>query len=107
MEAENTLDTLYDLFSKFCNPAEHLVIDEFIVVKLDGQVIFRLHLPKKNKNIGIKIYKICDKTRYIHGMQVRSGKDSYITATSRAMRAEQFGHKLQVDHCCSPALFDI
>ena len=44
MEAENTPDMLYELFAKFCNPAEHLVIDKFIVVKLDGQVIFRLHL---------------------------------------------------------------
>jgi len=99
---------LCDLFAKFCNPTEHMVIDEFIVVKLDGQVIFRLHLPKKNKNIGIKIYKTCDRTGYTYDVQVRSGKDSYTTATSRATRAEQVGHKLQVDHCCSSSvLFNI
>jgi hypothetical protein len=99
---------LNDLFTKFCNPTQYFVTDEFIVVKFEGQVIFRLHLPKKSQNSGIKIYKTCDKTGYTHDMEFRSGKHSYPAATSRATAAEQEGHNLQVEHCCSsPALFDI
>ena len=94
MEAENTPDMLYELFAKFCNPTEHLVTDKCIVVKYEGQEIFRLHLPKKNKNTGIKSYKTCDKTGYTHDMQVRSSKHSYTAATSRATGAEQVEHKL-------------
>jgi len=52
MEAKNTLDMLNDLFTKLCNPAGHLVIDVFIVVKFVGQVIFRLHLLEKRVRGG-------------------------------------------------------
>jgi hypothetical protein len=36
-------------------------VDE-VIVKFKGRVIFRQHIPKKRKRIGIKIYKLCDES---------------------------------------------
>ena len=51
--------------------------------------LFLFLLPEKNKNIGVKIYKTCDKPGYTYRMEVRSGKHSYDAATSRATRANR------------------
>ena len=66
-------------------------------------MIFRLHLPTKNKKFDIKIYKTGDTC----DMEVHIGKDSHTVATSTAMRVEEVGHNLQVEQCCSsPAVID-
>jgi hypothetical protein len=52
-------EVLIEKFSKFCNPSEHLAIDE-VIVKYEGRVIFRQYILKKHKRFGIKIYKLSD-----------------------------------------------
>jgi hypothetical protein len=47
-------DILNQAYAKFCNPLEHLALDE-VNVKLKGRVIFRQYIPKKRKHFGIKI----------------------------------------------------
>jgi len=68
-KVRNVFDILNKKFSKFCNPSEHLAIDE-VIVKYKGRVIFRQHIPKKHKRFGIKIYKLCDRTGYTYDITV-------------------------------------
>jgi hypothetical protein len=46
-----------------------LAVDE-VNVKFKGRVIFRHYIPKKRKRFGIKIYKLCDESRYMYDMRV-------------------------------------
>jgi hypothetical protein len=39
-------DKLNEAYDKFCNPSEHLAVNE-VIVKFKGRVIFRQHIPKK------------------------------------------------------------
>jgi hypothetical protein len=39
-------DTLNEAYAKFCNPSEHLAVDQ-VIVKFRGRVIFRQYVPKK------------------------------------------------------------
>jgi hypothetical protein len=41
-------EILNDIFSKFYNPSENLVIDE-VIVSFKGKVIFKQNIPKKRK----------------------------------------------------------
>ena len=50
-------ETLNEAYAKFCNPSEHLTMDE-VIVKFKGRVIFRQYIPKKRKHFGIKIHKL-------------------------------------------------
>ena len=38
-------DKLNEAYAKFCNPSEHLAVDE-VIVKFKGRVIFRQYIPK-------------------------------------------------------------
>jgi hypothetical protein len=59
---------------------EHLAVDE-VIVKFKGRVIFRQYIPKKKKDFGIKIYKLCDENQGIntYDKRVYFGRDSYST----------------------------
>jgi len=50
--------------SKFYNPSENLVIEK-IIVSFKGRVIFRQYIPKKCKDFGITIFKLCKSTGYM------------------------------------------
>jgi len=56
-------DTLNNKFYELYNPTEHLAVDEVIVL-FKGRVIFREYIPKKHKQFGIKIYKLCNALGY-------------------------------------------
>jgi len=51
------LGMLNEACAKFCNPSEHLAVDE-VIVKFKGRVIFRQYIPKKRKRFRIKIYTL-------------------------------------------------
>ena len=61
----NLFEILNEAFSKFYSPSEHLAVDEVIIL-FKRRVIFRHYIPKKHKRFGIKIYKLCDETRYTY-----------------------------------------
>ena len=92
-------------FSKFYNPSENLAIDE-VIVSFKGRVIFKQYIPKKRKRFGIKIFKLCDSTRYTYDMKVYLGKDrqrtaqhvtaTHATVTELTRKIEGRGHKLYV-----------
>ena len=50
-------------FSKFYNRSEYLAVDE-VIVKFKGRIVFKKYIPKKPKHFGIKMFKLCDSTRY-------------------------------------------
>jgi hypothetical protein len=56
------------VFDKFCNSSEHLAVDK-VIVRFKGRVIFREHVSKKRKLFSIKIYKVCDKSRYTYDQE--------------------------------------
>jgi len=49
-------------------------VDE-VIVKCKGRAIFRQYIPKERKHFGIKIYKLCDESRYTYDMRVYWGRD--------------------------------
>jgi hypothetical protein len=96
--------------------AKHLAVDE-VIVKFQGRVMFRQYNPKKRKLFGIKIYKLCDESRYTCDMRMYLGRDSHsatddMTATHATGRhltstVEGLGHKLFMDNFFSSLrLFD-
>ena len=109
-------DKLNEAYAKFCNPSEHLAVDEAIV-KFKGRVIFRPYIPKKRKQFGIKIYKFCDESGYTYNMRVYLGRDSHSTTDDMpathapvrhlTTRVQGLGHKIFMDNfLSSPRLFD-
>ena len=106
-------DTLNSKFCELYNPTEHLAVDEVIVL-YKGRVVFRQYVPKKHKQIGIKIYKICDSLGYTYDMSVCLGKQRQHATTQThgtmlqvIQRVEGLGHKIFTDsYFTSPALFD-
>ena len=99
-------DKLNEAYAKFCNPSDHLAVD-VVIVKFKGRVIFRQYIPKKIKHFGIKIYKLCDESRYTYDMGMYLGRDSHfatddMTATHTSVRhltsrVEGLGHKIFMD----------
>jgi hypothetical protein len=97
------------------NPTD-LAIDEVIVL-FKGKVIFRQYIPKKHKQFGIKIYKLCDALGYTYDMSVYLGKQRLLatqqmsathgTVVELVKRVRGLGHKLYMDsYFSSPALID-
>jgi len=112
----NIFEILNEKFSKFYSPSEHLAVDE-VIVKFKGRVIFRQYRPKKHKRFGIKIYKLCDETRYTYDMTVYLGRDrqrtaQHLTATHATVseltkKIQGRGHTLYMyNYFSSPDLFD-
>lgn len=52
-------DKLSYLCAKYCTLTEHLAVGE-IVVLFRGRVIFKQHMQKKHKWLGVKMYNMCD-----------------------------------------------
>jgi len=80
-------------------------------------VIFKQYIPKNRKHFGIKIFKLCDSTRYTHDMKAYLGKDrkrtaqhvteTHSTVTELIRKVKGCGHKLYVDNFfSSPELYD-
>ena len=80
-------------------------------------MIFKHIIPKKRKQFGIKIFKLCDLTGYRYDMKVYLGKDTqrmaqHVTATHQTVtelkrKIEGHGHKLYMDNFfSSPELFN-
>jgi len=114
-KVRTVFDKLNEAYAKFCNPSEHLAVDE-VIVKFKGMVIFRQYIPKKRKCFGITIYKVCDESGYMYD-RVYLGRNSHsatddMTATHATVRhltsrVEGLGHKIFVDNFfLSPRLFD-
>lgn len=52
-------DILNDSYAKYYSLTEHLEVDEVIVL-FKGSIIFKQYIPRKHKQLGIKLYKLCD-----------------------------------------------
>jgi len=109
-------DKLNNSYVKYYSLTEHLVVDEIIVL-FKGRVIFKRYIPKKRKQFGIQLYKVCDYMGYAYNITVYLHKDrkrvtpsmtaTHATVTGLAARIEHVGHKLYTDNfVSSPALFD-
>jgi hypothetical protein len=61
-------------YAKFYNPSEHLALNKIIIL-FKGRVIFKQHIPKKNKCFGVEVYKLCIMTAYSYDMSIYFGKD--------------------------------
>jgi len=77
-------------YAKFYNPSEHLAVGK-LIVKFKGRVTFRQYIPKKRKNFGLNIYKLCDESGYNYDMRVYLDRDSHsvtddTTATHATVR---------------------
>jgi hypothetical protein len=66
---QKQFDILNSRFSEVCRPAEHLSIDEVIVL-FEAKVALWQYIPKKHKCFSIKLYKLCDWTGYTFDMTV-------------------------------------
>jgi len=51
-------DKLIDSYAKCYHPTKHLEVDGIIVLFKD-RIIFKQYIPKKHKQFGVKIYKLC------------------------------------------------
>jgi len=109
-------ETLNEAYAKFCNPSEHLTVDE-LIVKFKGRVIFRQYIPKKRKCFNVKIYKLYDESGYTFDMRVYLGRDchsatydmsaTHATVRHLTCRIEGLEHKIFMDNFfSSPRLFD-
>ena len=114
METRTVFDKLNEAYAKFCNPSEHLAVDE-VIVKFKNRVIFRQYIQRKS--FGNKIYKLCDESGYTYDRRVYLGRASHsaaddMTATHATVRyltgrVEGLGHKIFMDNFFSfPRLFD-
>jgi len=106
----NIFDTLNNKFYELYNLTEHLAVDEVIVL-FKGRVIFRQYIPKKHKQFGIRIYKLCDALGYTYDVSVYLGKQRLLATHGIVLelvrRVEGLSHKLYMDSYFSlPALFD-
>ena len=116
MENTRLFEIIRMNFSKFCNPSEHLAVDE-VIVKFKGRMVFKQYIPKKCKHISIKMFKLCDSTGYTYNMNVYLGKDRqraaqplrarHNTVANLTRGVEGFGHKPYMDKFfSSPDLYD-
>jgi len=93
----------------------NLAVDD-ITVLFKGRVIFKWYIPKKQKQFGIRLYKLCDFKGYTCNMNMYLGKDgkhatlsmtaTHATVTGLMARTEH-EYKLYMDNFfSSTALFD-
>ena len=52
-------DKLNNSYTKYYSSTEHLEVDE-VTVLFKVRAIFKQNIPKKHKQFGIKLYKLCD-----------------------------------------------
>ena len=68
------LDSLNESFSKNWNPFQEMVVDEGMVACKSYKSGIRSYMPKKPVKWGYKLWKICDKKKYIFQYDVYCGK---------------------------------
>lgn len=109
-------DKLNNSYAKYYSLTEHLVVDEIIVL-FKGRVIFKRYIPKKCKQYGIQLYKLCDYMGCTYNITVFLRKDrqhvtpsmtaTHETVTGLVARIEHVRHKSYTDNLASsPGLFD-
>jgi len=101
------LDKLSDSYAKYYSLTDHLAVDEIILL-FKGRVILKQNIPKKQKQFGIKLYKLCDSKLYTNNMTVCACKDrkcatpsmtaTHATVTELTARIENVQHKLYMDN---------
>jgi hypothetical protein len=109
-------DKLNNSYVKYYVPTENLAVYEIIVL-FKGRVNFRQYIPKKHKQFGIKLYRLCDSKGCAYNMTMYLGNDrkhvissftaTHATVTGLAARIEHVGHNWYMDSfISSPVLFD-
>jgi len=103
-------DNLNDSYAKYYSLTDHLAVDEIILL-FKGRVIFKQNIPKKHKQFGIKLYKLCDSKLYTNNITVCACKDrkrvttsmtaTHVTVTELTARIENVQHKLYMDNLFS------
>jgi len=105
------IDKLSDSYAKYYSLTGHLAVVEIILL-CKGRVIFKQYIPKyipkKHKQFGIKLYKLCDYKLYTNNMTVCACKDrkhvtpsmtaTHATVTELGARNENVRHNLYVDN---------
>jgi len=61
-------------YTKYNSWTRHLAADE-IIVFIKSRVIFKQYIPKKHKQFGINLYKLCGSKGYTYNMTMCLGKD--------------------------------
>jgi hypothetical protein len=87
-----------------------------IIVLFRGQVIFKQYIPKKHKQFGINLYKLCGSKGNTYNNTVYLGKDrkhstpyttTHATVKGLVARIEHVEHKLYMNSFfLNPTLFD-
>jgi len=109
-------DKFNNSYAKYYSPTNHLAVDDIIVL-FKGTVFFKQYIPKQHKQLGIKLYKVCDSKGYTYNVTVYLGKNrkhvtpsmtaTHATVTGLAARSGHVGHKLYMGNFFSyPASFD-
>ena len=104
------IDKLSDSYAKYYSLTDHLAVDKIILL-CKGRVIFKQYIPKKHKQFGIKLYKLCDYKLYTNNMTVCACKDrkhvtpsmtaTHVTVTELSARNENVRYKLYMDNLFS------
>jgi hypothetical protein len=113
---EGPLDKLSSTYVKYYSLTEHLPVNG-ITVLFNGGVPFKQYIPKKHKQYGIKIYKLCNSKGYTYDMRVYLGKErthatdtvtpTHATVAELKRRIQNVGHKLYMNNFLSSLdLFD-
>jgi hypothetical protein len=102
-----SFDLLSDACAKYYSPAEHLAVNEVIVL-CKGRVILKHYIPKKHKKFGIKICKLCDSKRYMYNISVNLGKgQKHATATKTATHASVTGLATRIENLYSTMFLNL
>jgi hypothetical protein len=116
-EIRSVFDILHDTYVKFYNSYEYVAVDR-VTELFKGRVIFKPYIPKKHKRFSIKIYKLCNKTGWLHlqyehtcgkGWQnsTQTMKVIHVKVQSLTTRVDGVGHKRYMENFFSPPeLFD-
>jgi len=62
-------DKLSNSYVKYYVPTENLAVYEIIVL-FKARVSFKQYIPKKHKQFGIKLYRLCDSKGYACNMTI-------------------------------------
>ena len=67
------INSLLERFQDSYWPSQNVAIDEQLLLH-KGRLGFRQYIPIKRSRFGIKIYSLCDETRYVWNCEVYTGK---------------------------------
>jgi hypothetical protein len=95
--------SLNNKYSALYNHTEYLVVDD-LIVKLKGRTGFRQYIPK-NKEYGIKLYKLCDNMGYTNNMVACIGKQRANAAESISLTHGKVPKQMRNVEGVGPKLF--